>query len=53
MKLNKRGKRVRSVLILTILIAGVWFTSTHHKVYGNCHTTADGRVCDLIKWEAN
>jgi hypothetical protein len=53
MKLNKRGKRVRSVLILIIIIGGVWFTSTHHKVYGNCHTTVDGRVCDLIRWEKN
>lgn len=53
MKLTRRGKAVISVLILTILIGSVQYYNTHHRVYGNCHSTADGTVCDLIKWEAN
>jgi hypothetical protein len=53
MKLTRRGRLLRSVLILTIVTSGVWFYTTHHKVYGNCHITVDGRVCDLIRWESN
>lgn len=53
MKLNKRGRLVRSVLILTILIIVVQFFTTHHRVYGKCHQTIEGNTCTLIKWEKN
>lgn len=56
MKLTRRGKRVRALILLTALLTGAYgvhFYTTHHRVYGNCHTTVDGKVCDLIRWEKN
>jgi hypothetical protein len=56
MKLTKRGKRVRALVLLAGIIAtgyGVKFYTTHHRVYGNCHQSAEGWACNLIKWETN
>lgn len=56
MKLTKRGKRVRALILLTGLLLsayGVHFYTTHHRVYGNCEITVDGKVCELIRWEKN
>jgi hypothetical protein len=46
-------KQLLAVLTIALVLVGGVFRATHHPVYGKCHTTADGRVCSLLKWEAN
>jgi hypothetical protein len=56
MKLTKRGKRLRALLILAGIVAfsyGTEWVLTHHKVYGNCRYTIEGKECDLLRWEKN
>jgi len=53
MRLNKRGKRVRSVLILIALTLAIQFYTTHHRVYGKCHQASEGWTCTLLRWEHN
>jgi len=56
MKLTKRGKRLRALLILAGIVAfsyGTEWVLTHHKVYGNCHYTIEGKECELLRWERN
>lgn len=51
---RERGRIVLAqIIVLALVIALMVFLATHHRVYGNCHTTPDGRVCHLIKWEGN
>jgi hypothetical protein len=47
------SKKLITAVFLATLVALVAFRATHHPVYGKCHTTADGYVCTLIKWEGN
>ena len=51
--MSKFSQNVVAYGILSMVLIGVVFAATHHRVYGNCHQTADGRVCTLIRWEGN
>ena len=42
----------KSVLLVLATALAIFFT-THHRVYGNCKNTIEGRECSLIKWEGN
>ena len=46
------SKLIVVAFLLLAIVAGA-FRATHHPIYGKCHTTADGQVCTLLKWEAN
>jgi len=45
--------KIITVAFLLIAIVAGAFRATHHPVYGKCHTSPDGYVCTLIKWEGN
>jgi len=47
------SKKLITAVFLAALVALVAFRATHHPVYGKCHTSPDGYVCTLIKWEGN
>jgi hypothetical protein len=51
--MSKLSQNVVAYGILVMVVTGIVFAASHHKVYGNCHQTADGRVCTLIRWEGN
>jgi hypothetical protein len=46
-------KQLLAVLAIALSLLAVGYRATHHPVYGKCHTTADGQVCTLLKWEVN
>ena len=46
-------RKVIIALTLALAIAGGVFLATHHAVYGNCKHTADGYVCELLRYEGN
>jgi len=46
-------KRLTTLALVALALVAIGYRATHHPVYGKCHTTVDGQVCTLLKWEAN
>lgn len=46
-------KKITATALLLLALVAIGFRATHHPVYGNCHTTADGYVCTLLHYAKN
>jgi len=46
-------KQLLAVLTIALSLLAVGYRATHTPIYGNCHQTADGQVCTLIKYVSN
>jgi hypothetical protein len=46
-------RKLTALALVALALVAIGYRATHTPIYGNCHTTADGRVCTLLKWEAN
>jgi len=46
-------KKITAAALLLALVALIAFRVTHHPIYGNCHQTADGYACTLLRYEGN
>ena len=53
MKLTRRGKRVRALLILALIIGAVIFRATHSPVYSCPDNWVGDKVCTLTHYERN
>jgi len=46
-------KRITAIALVALALVAIGYRATHHPIYGKCHTSPDGQVCTLLKWEAN
>jgi len=46
-------RKLTALALVALALVAIGYRATHHPVYGNCHTTADGQVCTLIKYVSN
>jgi hypothetical protein len=53
MRLTRRGKRLRALLIFTLLAGAVAFRATHHPVYSCPDNWVIDRVCTLTHYAHN
>ena len=46
-------RKLTALALVALALVAIGYRATHTPIYGNCHQTAEGYECKLIKYIGN